>query len=1227
MATPVGGVNDGVNPYAGGTLSRAGRPTGASAEFATPGAPGFPTPGAPNILTARNNKGSNVQIPYSRLVPMHGKYKLPVKDDRLTGTGVSELYEYDGLEAGELAWVMSKQFATLPHDGASWAPNATISALVDHAALAHNIDGASAAAQQLGNIAAAWRTTPPGGSQPRAVPKNNLESVYRDTQTQAVRGAGYTGWVNRLDQPVQPPAELVPNAPGAPYGSGGVGPDGAALSVDAGMGGYGVDRMQRMASTGWIESWFHRFIARQRIDLVGLRIADDQGQNAFLDSDIAFFVGLRTLPRRNDVLNPDPASGGYPPPAVDGYLAGATVLCVPDLAYALQVSPGDRIPGSTGVAQPDAQRIALGHAADPMRMQVQVPMMQGLYVMEQGPFLRSYGADHYPVDIRQPNDSAGNRVRQWSILANPNGGPNSGLDYATTPKLAEVDRHLGSQLAQKGLYCALKKHGVFNWVPDGMCLSKFATGPDGYSDDHFDARTGQLFNVGVQGPCITKTWTGDSSMVAMPGDKLFVLVIGTVNYEVGDLTAALEAADALDNAVLAAVTTDEAGDPDADPTDAVGRDRLQANLRRARELGRSARSVAAVSEQLPRATRAELEASVRALYQANAALTMSIAREKFTRKVYYEAPGAPGGVTVARPNAARYGSVSDIVGAASEREVNVVVGVARSLGRSVETFGQGLLVSTPTNAKKLHDDLVVQLNQLAAGSSPSVAGAAEYTSLKAAAQAALESYASLYGDVARTNVALAGAGDDADVNFKKVAQDVRNGKRPVVRAEVSGIHLKRATSSWMSNTSHFDPMNSKSRCGLKIGYFPDGQPGATPAAVTANIATRAAEGPAPTTEPLRQINPGRALAVLGGGVDPGGGVYSNHPPADNLGATYYGLDGTPLPTADELRANPLAKLGMRREDVPAGSGNFATVMPMRDVDTAPKVTATGLVPGSVERPARTGASEFILGAWCVGTVTDSAASRAAMAHGNLVRTAQHSMAMNANVNIEWWDADKLYQHYMDKDRGHYRANSEDPRLSITRKKGLPLPSAAALAGTGLESKTVLKPEGTVKQRTESTMRTVESIVREMTEQDVQTMSADSASGAGAGAALFPVGNELPTLRGNGGNDVTPGTGYDAIVHALRATGGDRFDEALRRLAVKRLTDGEGDYEGTYIQPDIFGPDTDAKGTRVYDMRERVGDGLARDGYVSAGNAGANEPQQETLVMKDPHYWQDTLANI
>lgn len=77
-----------------------------------------------------------------------------------------------------------------------------------------------------------------------------------------------------------------------------------------------------------------------------------------------------------------------------------------------------------------------------------------------------------------------------------------------------------------------------------------------------------------------------------------------------------------------------------------------------------------------------------------------------------------------------------------------------------------------------------------------------------------------------------------------------------------------------------------------------------------------------------------------------------------------------------------------------------------------------------------GDGEYIVGAWCIGTVLDSAASRSTV--GTLVRTNPTSMALNLNVNIEWWSGDKLYKHYMD-DSGLTMMRNQPPTSGKKRK--------------------------------------------------------------------------------------------------------------------------------------------------------------------------------------------------
>jgi hypothetical protein len=319
---------------------------------------------------------------FAGVVPLHGKDALPVNDDKLTLTNQKGAYEYDGLVAGELAWVLGRQF-----------------------------------------------------------PTNNK---YYGSHLQ------YAGLVS---MPMSPPdalggSELNPAFNGViPH----LNPVGSGI-------GYGVDRLQRLAYTNWIEAHFKHRVGTQEIDLKEFDMFGD-------------------VPKKLSSLLDYWSTRGA---------AGSDMFAVPDLAYAMQ-----KIQGNASTVE---------------ELAVSAPMMQGLFVMERGPFLRSIGTDNRPIDLHVDD-----KVHAVS-----------------------APRHLGSRIAQAGLEACLKQNGVFNWIPDGICMSKYETGPDGIADTQFDAQMSQLFNVAVQGSAITKTWTGDDRLVCMPTDKVFILVVGTLHYTLAD---------------------------------------------------------------------------------------------------------------------------------------------------------------------------------------------------------------------------------------------------------------------------------------------------------------------------------------------------------------------------------------------------------------------------------------------------------------------------------------------------------------------------------------------------------------------------------------------------------------------------------------------------------------------------------------------------------------------
>ena len=73
MATPPNATAPRNDAFGGGTLTPASNPVAVGGTFGGAGANGFPNPGQPPIMSARNNSGSNVRIPYARLVPMRSK--------------------------------------------------------------------------------------------------------------------------------------------------------------------------------------------------------------------------------------------------------------------------------------------------------------------------------------------------------------------------------------------------------------------------------------------------------------------------------------------------------------------------------------------------------------------------------------------------------------------------------------------------------------------------------------------------------------------------------------------------------------------------------------------------------------------------------------------------------------------------------------------------------------------------------------------------------------------------------------------------------------------------------------------------------------------------------------------------------------------------------------------------------------------------------------------------
>ena len=70
MSGPLGGVPPTSNGWLGGSYTLASPPTAVNGNLPAPGAASFPGPRAPPISEARNDRGTNITIPYARVVPL-----------------------------------------------------------------------------------------------------------------------------------------------------------------------------------------------------------------------------------------------------------------------------------------------------------------------------------------------------------------------------------------------------------------------------------------------------------------------------------------------------------------------------------------------------------------------------------------------------------------------------------------------------------------------------------------------------------------------------------------------------------------------------------------------------------------------------------------------------------------------------------------------------------------------------------------------------------------------------------------------------------------------------------------------------------------------------------------------------------------------------------------------------------------------------------------------------
>jgi len=84
--------------------------------------------------------------------------------------------------------------------------------------------------------------------------------------------------------------------------------------------------------------------------------------------------------------------------------------------------------------------------------------------------------------------------------------------------------------------------------------------------------------------------------------------------------------------------------------------------------------------------------------------------------------------------------------------------------------------------------------------------------------------------------------------------------------------------------------------------------------------------------------------------------------------------------------------------------------------------------------------EYIVGGWCIGNVLDTSASRGVMPGTGSsigVRTAPNSMALNINVQVDWWDPDRMWRSFMNKTAVDATTNAPKSSLAPRYVKTVP----------------------------------------------------------------------------------------------------------------------------------------------------------------------------------------------
>ena len=252
----------------------------------------------------------------------------------------------------------------------------------------------------------------------------------------------------------------------------------------------GTERFQKLCSFEYLHRYFTNVLCNKAVLLS--KTVDTSAWDSGVLRQTKSMIARITAQNLTPAAQANGGAGALP--AVS--LATNSMMNMPDLAQQLA------LPGSDGADKTKTPELR-----------------QGIFARDTGPFLRGKG-------------SGGTGM----IACTAAGVPQAvmGEDKATQPY--HLSRCMGDEVAFAQLERHLEQLGVTDWRPDGIVLSLGANDPsDQLSDEFFGARDGQLYNMRIQGPAHTTTWTGDPAMEVLPGDKVFIAIVADVWFDTKEL--------------------------------------------------------------------------------------------------------------------------------------------------------------------------------------------------------------------------------------------------------------------------------------------------------------------------------------------------------------------------------------------------------------------------------------------------------------------------------------------------------------------------------------------------------------------------------------------------------------------------------------------------------------------------------------------------------------------